>query len=98
LFPFYFIALICNERLIGLGNCIARGVINANPCYALVKNERELVLYIWDMTTGETNLNTLLKNMTPVINEGDYVYFTTSSLSNINTDAIIAFFLKNRKP
>ncbi|MET3609745.1 MULTISPECIES: ACT domain-containing protein [Mucilaginibacter] len=50
------------------------------------------------MTTGETNLNTLLKNMTPVINEGDYVYFTTSSLSNINTDAIIAFFLKNRKP
>lgn len=30
--------------------------------------------------------------MTPVLNDGDYVYCTTSSLSNINTDAIIAFF------
>jgi hypothetical protein len=44
------------------------------------------------MTTGETNLNTLLKNMTPVLNEGDYVYCTTTSLNNINTDDIIAFF------
>ncbi|WP_114936559.1 ACT domain-containing protein [Mucilaginibacter endophyticus] len=44
------------------------------------------------MATGETNLNTLLKNMTPVLHEGDYVYCTTSSLSNINTDNIIAFF------
>jgi len=42
--------------------------------------------------TGETNLNTLLKNMTPVLNEGDYVYCTTTSLTNINTDNIIAFF------
>jgi len=44
------------------------------------------------MTTGETNLNTLLKNMTPVLNDGDYVYCTKISLSNINTDAIITFF------
>ncbi|QEM11801.1 ACT domain-containing protein [Mucilaginibacter rubeus] len=44
------------------------------------------------MTTGETNLNTLLKNMIPVLNAGDYVYCTTPSLSNINTDDIIAFF------
>ncbi|WP_121809240.1 ACT domain-containing protein [Mucilaginibacter kameinonensis] len=44
------------------------------------------------MTTGETNLNTLLKNMTPVLHEGDYVYCTTPSLSNINADDIIAFF------
>jgi hypothetical protein len=44
------------------------------------------------MATGETNLNTLLKNMTPVLNKGDYVYCTTSSLTNINTDDIIAFF------
>ncbi|XHR92707.1 ACT domain-containing protein [Mucilaginibacter sp. UC70_90] len=44
------------------------------------------------MTTGETNLNTLLKNMTPVLNEGDYVYCTTTSLNGINTDDIIAFF------
>ncbi|SDG06494.1 ACT domain-containing protein [Mucilaginibacter sp. P25] len=44
------------------------------------------------MATGETNLNTLIKNMTPVLNEGDYVYCTTTSLNNINTDDIIAFF------
>ena len=44
------------------------------------------------MATGETNLNTLLKNMTPVLNEGDYVYCTTPSLNNINTGDIIAFF------
>jgi hypothetical protein len=42
--------------------------------------------------TGETNLNTLLKNMTPVLNAGDYVYNTTTSLTNITTDDIIAFF------
>lgn len=30
--------------------------------------------------------------MTPALNEGDYVYCTTSSLPNINTDDIIAFF------
>jgi hypothetical protein len=42
--------------------------------------------------TGETNLNTLLKNMTPVLNECEYVYCTATSLNNINTDDIIAFF------
>jgi hypothetical protein len=44
------------------------------------------------MATGETNLNTLLKNMTPVLNEGDYVYCTATSLNNINTDDIVAAF------
>jgi hypothetical protein len=44
------------------------------------------------MATGETNLQTLLKNMTPVLNEGDYVYCTATSLSGINTNDIIAFF------
>jgi hypothetical protein len=43
------------------------------------------------MPTGETNLNTLLKDMTPVLNQGDYVYCTTTS-SNINLNDIIAFF------
>ncbi|MEO3408403.1 ACT domain-containing protein [Mucilaginibacter sp. CAU 1740] len=44
------------------------------------------------MPTGETNLNTLLKNMTPVLNPGDYVYCTTTSTNNINLKDIIAFF------
>ncbi|QEM05152.1 ACT domain-containing protein [Mucilaginibacter rubeus] len=44
------------------------------------------------MATGETNLNALLKNMTPVLHDGDYVYCTTASLNDINTDDIIAFF------
>ncbi|MDB5149936.1 MAG: hypothetical protein JWQ57_3956 [Mucilaginibacter sp.] len=50
------------------------------------------------MATGETNFNTLLKNMTPVLNEGDYVYCTTPSLNNINTDDIIAFFKEAEAP
>ncbi|AYL99472.1 ACT domain-containing protein [Mucilaginibacter celer] len=44
------------------------------------------------MPTGETNLNTLLKNMTPVLNPGDYVYCTTTTANNINLNDIIAFF------
>jgi hypothetical protein len=36
------LALVCNERLIWFGDCIARCVINANPCCALVTNEREI--------------------------------------------------------
>ena len=44
------------------------------------------------MPTGETNLKTLLKNMTPILNQGDYVYCTTTSTSNINLADIIAFF------
>lgn len=67
-------------------------VINVNPGYALVLSERELVYIYLNMTTGETNLNTLLKNMTPELNESDYVYCTTTSLNSINTDDIIAFF------
>ena len=44
------------------------------------------------MPAGETNLKTLLKNMTPKLNEGDYVYCTTTSTNNINLNDIIAFF------
>jgi hypothetical protein len=44
------------------------------------------------MATGETNLSTLLKNMTPILNEGDYVYCTIATTSNISIDDIIAFF------
>ncbi|NHA04544.1 ACT domain-containing protein [Mucilaginibacter sp. HC2] len=42
--------------------------------------------------TGETNLNTLLKNMTPVLNEGDYVYCTVSSIPQIDTNNILGLF------
>ena len=42
--------------------------------------------------TGETNLTTLLRNMTPVLNEGDYVYCTESSLHAIDTAHIIGLF------
>jgi len=51
-----------------------------------------LFIYLCPMTTGETNLNTLLKNMTPMLHEGNYIYCTTPSLSNINANDIIAFF------
>jgi hypothetical protein len=41
---------------------------------------------------GETNLTTLLKNMTPTLNEGDYVFCTVSNLVNINPNDIIGSF------
>ncbi|MDN3549365.1 ACT domain-containing protein [Mucilaginibacter aquaedulcis] len=42
--------------------------------------------------TGETNLQTLLKNMTPVLNPGDYVYCNVSALDNIDTNHILGLF------
>ncbi|MGF7038284.1 ACT domain-containing protein [Mucilaginibacter lappiensis] len=42
--------------------------------------------------TGETSLNTLLKNMTPILNEGDYVYCTISDISSIDTANILGLF------
>ncbi len=41
---------------------------------------------------GETNLDTLLKNMTPLLNEGDYVYCALNDLTGINTKDIVALF------
>jgi len=41
---------------------------------------------------GETNLNTLLKNMMPVLNEGDYVFCSISDLNGIDINEIIASF------
>ena len=41
---------------------------------------------------GETNLNTLLKNMTPVLNDGDYVYCAVSDASTIDIKEIIGLF------
>ena len=42
--------------------------------------------------TGETNLSTLLKNMTPVLNEGDYVYCTVPAANSVDTANIIGLF------
>jgi hypothetical protein len=42
--------------------------------------------------TGETNLTTLLKNMTPILNEGDYVYCTVSDNENIDIKQVIGTF------
>jgi hypothetical protein len=44
------------------------------------------------MATGITDLDTLLKTMTPVLNEGDYVFCTLSDLSAISPADIICFF------
>lgn len=44
------------------------------------------------MTTGETNLTQLLKNMRPVLNPGCYVFCTVASLAKIDMEAVIGFF------
>jgi hypothetical protein len=44
---------------------------------------------------GETNLSTLLKNMTPVLNPGDYVYCTVKDISTIDVNEIVASFKEN---
>jgi hypothetical protein len=41
---------------------------------------------------GETNLSTLLKNMTPILNPGNYVYCTTTDISHIDINETIASF------
>jgi hypothetical protein len=41
---------------------------------------------------GETNLTALLKNMTPVLNEGDYVYCAITSIQSIDTAHILGLF------
>jgi hypothetical protein len=42
--------------------------------------------------TGETNLNTLLKNMTPILHEGDYVYCTVTGDQSIDIKQVIGTF------
>jgi uncharacterized protein len=41
---------------------------------------------------GETNLSILIKNMQPILNEGQYIFCTVSSEKNLNFDKIIHFF------
>lgn len=42
--------------------------------------------------SGETNLKTLIKNMTPQLNEGDYVFCTVDAISKIEINDVICFF------
>jgi len=42
--------------------------------------------------SGETNLQALLKTMSPKLNQGDYVYCTVTTLNNIDPKEIIGLF------
>jgi uncharacterized protein len=41
---------------------------------------------------GETNLSILIKNMQPILNEGQYIFCTVSSKKDLDFDKIIHFF------
>ncbi len=41
---------------------------------------------------GETNLTTLIKNMTPELQNGDYVFCTTKAMDTILRDDVICLF------
>lgn len=41
---------------------------------------------------GETNLQALLKNMTPILNEGEYVFCTVKEITMIDNNKVICFF------
>ncbi|MCR8561302.1 ACT domain-containing protein [Mucilaginibacter sp. BJC16-A38] len=42
--------------------------------------------------SGETDINTLLRSMTPKLNEGDYVFCTIDTLANIDVKETISVF------
>lgn len=42
--------------------------------------------------SGEKNLSVLIKEMKPFLNEGDYVFVSSATLIDINSDQIIGFF------
>jgi uncharacterized protein len=41
---------------------------------------------------GEINLSNLIKNMQPILNEGQYIFCTVSSKNDLDFDKIIHFF------
>ena len=44
---------------------------------------------------GETNLSVLIKNMQPVLNEGQYVFSSISTIDTFDLNKIILFFKEN---
>ena len=42
--------------------------------------------------SGETNLQTLIKNMIPQLREGEYVFCTVDNLNNIDIEKVISIF------
>jgi hypothetical protein len=54
--------------------------------------ERGSLFYIFEYMSGETNLNTLLKNMTPILNEGDYVYCNVPTITLADIADILGLF------
>jgi uncharacterized protein len=42
--------------------------------------------------SGETNIKSLLKDMTPNLNKGEYVFCTLPSISNLNPEDIVGTF------
>src|SRR5437868_13043043 len=42
--------------------------------------------------SGETNIRSLLKNMTPKLNAGEYVFCSLHSISSLNPEDIIGTF------
>jgi hypothetical protein len=49
---------------------------------------------MFDMS-GETDIASLLKNMTPLLNEGEFVFCTISSIPDLNMEGIIGAFKEN---
>ena len=48
--------------------------------------------YVYKTMAGETNLQTLLKNMTPSLDAGDYVYCVAPDVSAIDPAKVIGLF------
>ena len=44
------------------------------------------------MMSGETNLSILIKNMQPVLNEGQYIFSSVSTINALDFNKIILFF------
>jgi len=42
--------------------------------------------------TGEKDLDKLLKTMTPLLNNGDYVFCTVAEMDEIPSDQVVSFF------
>ena len=42
--------------------------------------------------SGETDITSLLKNMTPELNKGEYVFCTISSVPDLHTEGVIGAF------